>query len=421
MAATVAKVAAWPLVKLRRITSKIGSGATPKGGKESYKEGGITLIRSLNVYDFEFDYEGLAFIDEEQAKQLANVEVCAEDILLNITGASVARCCMVPKRILPARVNQHVSIVRIDRVLADPSYVLYCLNSPRYKQHLLTIAQGGATREALTKEKIGNFEIPLPRIQEQRKIAAILSAYDDLIENNLRRIQILDEMAQLIYREWFVNFRFPRHEGVRMIDSETGRIPEGWEVRRLGELVDIVKGRKAHSLYHAINADRVPYLLIDGLRNGKYVYSDKNAGPNAKEGDVLMVMDGASSGEVFIGFSGVIGSTLAIFRPRNVTLLSPYVLFLMFRERKREIAVKNVGAAIPHANKAYITGIELTVPPKDVSMTLHSQLQPFFQQMIMLRLKNANLRQTRDLLLPKLISGKLDVSELDIDIGEEPA
>ena len=131
------------MVELRAITTKIGSGATPRGGKKSYKDSGIPLIRSLNVYDFEFRHKDLALIDEMQAEKLVNVEVQPNDVLLNITGASVARCCMVPDDVLPARVNQHVAIVRIDPALASAHYVLYCINSPLYKNHLLTLAQGG--------------------------------------------------------------------------------------------------------------------------------------------------------------------------------------------------------------------------------------------------------------------------------------
>src|SRR5947209_8372030 len=122
----------WPLTKLRNITTKIGSGATPRGGKELYKDKGLTLIRSLNVYNFQFDPEGLAFIDDDQAQELSNVEVKHFDILLNITGASVARCCMAPSKFLPARVNQHVAIVRPNQRLVDPHYLLYTINSPEY-------------------------------------------------------------------------------------------------------------------------------------------------------------------------------------------------------------------------------------------------------------------------------------------------
>ena len=230
-------------IRLEEITTKIGSGATPRGGAEAYKETGITLIRSLNVYDSVFHRDGLAFIDDDQANELRNVIVEPDDVLLNITGASVARCCMVPPSVLPARVNQHVAIVRADRAKADPRFVCYCLVSPRYKDELLSIAQGGATREALTKEKIQNFEIPDVPLLTQRKIASILSAYDDLIENNTRRIAILEEMAQAIYREWLVNFRFPGNENVKPVDSPLGQIPAGWEVKKLGDDIELPYGK----------------------------------------------------------------------------------------------------------------------------------------------------------------------------------
>jgi type I restriction enzyme S subunit len=152
----------WRVVRLGDITTKIGSGATPRGGQAAYQEKGITLIRSLNVYDEHFEDDGLAFINDDQAAQLSHVSVEPRDILLNITGASVARCCMVPERHLPARVNQHVMIIRIDTTLVDPSFVLCAINSDQRKRQLLSYAQVGATREALTKETITNFEIVLP-------------------------------------------------------------------------------------------------------------------------------------------------------------------------------------------------------------------------------------------------------------------
>ena len=144
------------------IASKIGSGATPRGGDASYRESGVPLIRSLNVYDDCFVEEGLAFISDEQADALSHVTVQSRDILLNITGASVARCCTAPERHVPARVNQHVMIVRADPELADPFFVHASINSDERKRQLLGYAQKGSTREALTKEMVSAFEIVLP-------------------------------------------------------------------------------------------------------------------------------------------------------------------------------------------------------------------------------------------------------------------
>lgn len=152
----------WDVTTLEEVTTKIGSGATPRGGKGAYKPEGISLIRSMNIYDYEFELADLAFIDDEQAAQLDNVTVQARDVLLNITGASVCRCSMVPSHLLPARVNQHVAIIRADTRRMDPFYLLDTINNDHNKQKLLNLAQGGATREALTKETICNFPILLP-------------------------------------------------------------------------------------------------------------------------------------------------------------------------------------------------------------------------------------------------------------------
>lgn len=153
----------WRVAPLGEIATKIGSGATPKGGEAAYRDAGVTLIRSMNVYDSGFSDDGLAYLDDDQAEGLANVTVEPRDILLNITGASVARCCMVPDRHLPARVNQHVMIIRADPSRCDPYFLLASINSQQRKQQLLSYAQaGGATREALTKEAVSNFQIVLP-------------------------------------------------------------------------------------------------------------------------------------------------------------------------------------------------------------------------------------------------------------------
>lgn len=168
--------------KLRDICTKIGSGATPKGGKEAYIDGGISLIRSQNVLDFAFSYEGLVYISEEQAAKLGNVEIGFQDVLINITGDSVARACIVDDEVLPARVNQHVLIIRTDKEKALSSYVLYFLQLN--KPYLLQLAASGATRNALTKKMIEELEINVPELGQQRKIVSLLEDIQEKIKLN---------------------------------------------------------------------------------------------------------------------------------------------------------------------------------------------------------------------------------------------
>ena len=184
----------WEVKKLKDITSKIGSGATPKGGNESYKGEGISLIRSLNVYNNSFKYKDLAHIDDEQASALNNVIVEIGDVLLNITGASVARCCIVPMDVLPARVNQHVSIIRGKDVI-NKSFLNYLLTSNAYQSLLIMLSKSnGATREALTKGQLESLKIILPSLNLQQLFAQKIEAIEkekELIKQSIKETEEL--------------------------------------------------------------------------------------------------------------------------------------------------------------------------------------------------------------------------------------
>ncbi|WP_182911228.1 restriction endonuclease subunit S [Pseudoalteromonas gelatinilytica] len=164
----------WEVGELKSFCSKIGSGATPRGGKGAYKKEGIPLIRSMNIYDSTLVTKDLAFIDDEQAARLKNVIVEPDDVLLNITGASVARCSIVPSAYTPARVNQHVAIIRLNNDRLSPEYLMYTLISKNGKARLLSTAQGGATREALTKTDIEKFQVVVPPSEIIKKFRAFV-------------------------------------------------------------------------------------------------------------------------------------------------------------------------------------------------------------------------------------------------------
>ena len=415
----------WSLSRLKEITSKIGSGATPRGGKKTYLESGVSLVRSLNIYDFNFSYKDLAFINDDQALGLSNVEVFSNDILLNITGASVARCCIVPTEILPARVNQHVAIIRVIPELANSKFVYYSINSPNNKNILLSLAQGGATREALTKKTIENFKIQLPPLPIQRKIASILSAYDDLIENNTRRIQILENMAQAIYREWFVNFRFPGHEHVKMVESELGKIPEGWKVVNLTNLVctqygytesakteevgpKYVRGMDINKTSY-INWGQVPYCTIDYDKYLKYKLFPK---------DILVIRmaDPGKVGIVERDIEAVFASYLIRLKIKDEKF-KPYFLYylLMSNYYQGYISGASTGTTRKSASAGIITNINFILPSIHIMNSFEDQITDLRKLLNILLDKNEILRHVRDLLLSRLISGELDVSEIEID------
>lgn len=197
----------WEIKPLKDITSKIGSGSTPRGGKENYKTEGISLVRSMNVYDWEFRARNLAFIDENQAKELNSVTLYENDVLLNITGASVARSCVFPKKYLPARVNQHVSIIRPKKEILDSKFLNYLLTSKPYKDFLLFTGEQGATRQAITKAQIEALLVAIPPLTKQieivAKIESVFKESKRLISIYQQKLIDLEELKKSILQKAF--------------------------------------------------------------------------------------------------------------------------------------------------------------------------------------------------------------------------
>lgn len=188
----------YPTAPLKQLCSKIGSGATPKGGKTAYQESGVSLIRSTNVFDYAFSYDDLAHISDEQADQLSNVVVEENDALFNITGVSVTRCCIVPADVLPARVNQHVMILRPNTAMPMSYYIMTTLCSAENKAKLLGIAQSGSTREAINKQEMESFSIPVPPTKEVHDFEIKARGLYESVIRNTEEIMRLNVMQQLL-------------------------------------------------------------------------------------------------------------------------------------------------------------------------------------------------------------------------------
>lgn len=194
----------WEKGTLKSCTTKIGSGSTPRGGKETYLAKGISLIRSLNVYDNYFSYRNLAFISDEQANALKNVSVEEKDVLFNITGASVCRCTVVPTDVLPARVNQHVSILRPIKRKLNSEFLSKLLISENIKIQLLSVGSaGGAIMQAITKDQLEKFEIPLPPIDLQNQFATIVEKVKTLKTEYQKSLVELENLFGVLSQKAF--------------------------------------------------------------------------------------------------------------------------------------------------------------------------------------------------------------------------
>lgn len=301
--------------------------------------------------------------------------------------------------------------------ISDPSYVYYLLTSDFIRLPAIKSMSGASGRQRADISVISSIEIKVPDLPTQRKIAAILSAYDDLIENNTRRIKILEEMAQLLYREWFVKFRFPGHEKVRMVDSELGPIPEGWEVKKLGEVCNIVMGQSPESKYYNTKGEGFPFHQGVSNFNNRYPSHEVYCTINkriAHTGDILFSVR-APVGRINIADRRlIIGRGLAAIR--HLAGLQSFLYYQLKTIFKEEDIIGN-GAIFNSITKQDLLDVKVIVPSDGVDKDFDNMVEHIDQLILNLTRQNTILRRTRDLLLPKLISGELDVEDLDIAVG----
>ena len=297
-------------------------------------------------------------------------------------------------------------------------YIRYCIE---WKLNSLLNLAGGSTYPNLTKDMIRDF--PIPYLKSRHKIAAVLSAYDDLIENNTRRIKILEEMASAIYREWFVEFRFPGHEQVPMVESELGLIPQGWEVVVASEAISINPRvsvpRHTEKPFVPMKSAIEHSMLITEVeqRTG-------NSGAKFKNHDTLFAritpcLENGRTGFVqFLPSDDMIALGSTEFIVLRSKTLNPYFVYLLAQTHDfKDNAVKSMTGATGRqrvVNQCF-DNYFLPNPDQDSLRQFECIIAPLFKKVQNLWEKNTNLRQTRDLLLPKLISGEIDISELDID------
>ena len=379
----------------------------------------------MNVHDLRFEQSTLAFIDEAQASMLDRVQIKENDVLLNITGASVARCCLAGVSAVGGRVNQHVMILRVDPSVADTRWLARALAGP-YKSRLLAIAGSGATREALTRSDVENFVISLPAIGYQRRVADLLAAYDRLLENNRRRIEILEEMARLLYREWFVRFRFPGNENLELSDSDLGPIPEGWGQTCLAEELELQRfnikpfeyadEEFEHYSIPAFDERRLPSRELGSeIRSGKYLLSAESVMVSKLNPRFPRVWRVDRSDQR----RRAVASTefLVMASPDEWTLAFVYGL-VTSPEFAARLATTAGGTSTSHQRVKPVDVMNMTVvsPPLEVVQRYSDRVQPFLKLADNLRDQVEVLRKTRDLLLPRLVAGELDVSKLDFDL-----
>lgn len=403
--------------KLKDICDKIGSGATPRGGKEAYEKEGISLIRSQNVLDFSLSFEGLAYINEAQAEKLNNVIVEPQDVLMNITGDSVARACIVDKTILPARVNQHVAIIRPNEKKILSSYLLYYLQMK--KRYLLQLAAGGATRNALTKGMIEELEIELPIIEIQRKIVAVLDDIQKKIQYNSNINKNLERQLSEIYNDWYGKFKGSQNS--RKTANDFGDIPAGWHYCQVGDLC------KSISITHKFDKDELIFLNTGDIENGQILRNNymnvKSMPGQAKktiaQNDILYSeIRPINKHFAYVNFQTqdyVVSTKLMVIRTNNFDSRRLYhYLTLAATLNDLQTQAESRSGTFPQITFENISKLPILIADEKTETAFTTLLHSAYAQIDKNNLENNQLGKIRDALLPKLMSGELDVSAIDL-------
>ncbi len=453
----------WQVSKLRDVCLKIGSGATPTGGQAAYLPTRTewALIRSQNVFDRQFDATGLAFISDEQAAGLQGVVLQRGDVLLNITGDGVtfARACQVPVSVLPAVVNQHVSIVRPDPQIADGGYVLAYLTHPAVKGYIEGFNAGGS-RRALTKAHIESFEIPLPPMEEQRAIANILVTLDDKIELNRRMNETLEAMARAIFQSWFVDFDPVRAKASgespdsicqrlgltpellalfpgSFEDSELGEIPLGWthstlaaEAKRYGGFIQT--GPFGSQLHASDYVDEgVPVVMPQDLNNRRISVerivrvaeemAQRLTRHRVRPGDVVYSRRGDVERHALVSDreSGwLCGTGCLLVRLGAAWPSQAYLSEVLDLPVTREWLVRHaVGATMPNLNTSILGDVPLLLPSEPLLHAFETVAGPFRSKQVASSVESDSLAHVRDALLPKLLNGEIGLDELGLTVA----
>lgn len=384
----------WKEYKLGSLTSKIGSGATPRGGSNVYKESGISLIRSQNVLDFKFSDSGLAFIDEEQAYELRNVIVQENDILLNITGDSVARCCIVDKEYLPARVNQHVAIIRPYEDKADYRFVFYYLQY--LKPELLIGAEVGATRNAITKATIEEIDILLPSLAEQQAIADVLSSLDDKIELLHSQNATIEALAETLFRQWFVE------------DAK-----EEWEEKSLSAIATFLNGLACQKYLPKNELDKLPVLKIKDLRNGfsddhDWATTDVKPEYIVENGDVIFAWSASLMVKIWDGVKCILNQHL--FKVTSNAYPKWFYYYWCKLHLQNFISISESHATtMGHIKRGDLDEALVVVPSPLELGEMDARIAPLLEKIIANNRQLSIATNLRNTLLPKLMCGEIRV------------
>lgn len=402
-------------VKLKDITTKITKGTTPSNIGASFTDEGINYFRSemLGKAKYLDKSSGVMFISESTHNKLKRSQIEADDILFSMAGIYLGKLAIVKDEDVPANTNQAVALIRFNKGV-NIDYLYYFMVQKSFNAYVNCMS-AQAAQPNINLKQIGNLQIALPTDEQQKRIADILSAYDNLIENNNKRIHLLERMAESLYKEWFIRFRFPGYEDTEFEDG----MPRGWVREKIGLHYNTCSGgtpSRTHEEYYTEGT--IPWVKTGEIKDGIIIHTDECIteagikGSSAKllpQGSVVMAMYGVNIGMLaYLDSEMTCNQACCVFNDKN-EINSRHYLFHYLYSIRNYLLLIGFGAAQQNLSQDLIKKVKIVIPPAELIKEFDKQKEPLYQTIRALMMQNDKLIKQRDALLPRLMSGKLEV------------
>ena len=391
----------WEIVNLGDLCSVITKGTTPSNIGATFTKKGIKYIRSEMLTSAKYVTGDFLYISQETHEKLKRSQLKTGDILFSMAGVYLGKTAILRAEDTPSNTNQAVALIRIDPNKCNNEYVYYYLNIPEVVKTANTV-QSQSAQPNINLKQIGQLKIQLPDLDTQTRIVEILSAYDNLIENNQKQIKLLEEVAQRLYKEWFVDLRFPGYEKTPIVDG----VPEGWERKRLVDIAAVQYGYAFDGSLFNSDEKGTPIIRIRNIPVG---YTNDYTTENADEqylihnGDIVVGMDGEFHINSWSGNDSYLVQRTCCFKPQNPNMKG-WLLWAIY-EPIKFFEKTVVGATVSHLGKKHIDTIMLLTAPDQ----FYEPFSAIFEKRQTLLNQNRKLAEARDRLLPKLMSGEIEM------------
>ncbi|MCC9293583.1 restriction endonuclease subunit S [Clostridium sp. WLY-B-L2] len=411
----------WEKAKLGRICSRISRGSSVKITEEICKESVVPFVRSHNIGDGIFIYEGLSFIEYSAAERIKSVKLEKGDILINMRLSSSLRFTLVPEDIIGGMVNQHVSVIRVKKNIIDPIFLKYFLMWDKTQNLLISMVMKGSVRTTLTKKAIENLEIYIPPMDQQKKIAFILSSLDNKIKLNNQMNKVINEMANAIFQYCFVDFIPFSQDEFRK--SELGNIPGCWRIEKMKDIVPVTDGT-----HESPKKEEAGYKLITSRNIKNNSIEFKNVNFISKEDfKRINIRSRVEKLDILITMIGSIGNTLLVqdecidYTIKNVGLIktssnkemAEFIFMYLSSDRmKNYIKTRITGNSQKYISLTELRNIPVIVPPGNVIIKFNRLISKLYKKMAQNNFINSNLTNIRDISLSKLVSGKILLEDI---------